>query len=198
MHRAELLQKFHACKMLSAHSKRVRSRSLKQALIGTAGFLAAAVGLSLSFDFSVGGWILACSVAFVASITIGKLYKFFVKPKAVFGTIVQIEHDYRLGVEKGTGGLPRVHSSIRQQHQTVLFIQSPEKQQKLYIAVCPPECERIFAVGDAVLYHPDFKYPATLSNITKCICMNCGIMQSTENTHCYQCGAFLCNHTTAN
>ena len=197
MNRDELIEKFSTFTKLSALIERNRVKRAKKALLKSIGTFAVAVILSAALSFSWIGWSITLTAALAISFLLFGRQGLF-KREPVVGTVETIQHEYYTGQEKGTGGFSQVHTytAIRRQHNLLLTLRSPCDAQSYPKVICPSLYERVLSVGDTVLYHPDLTYPATLSNITTCICMNCGTMQDANASVCHTCGVELCNRKT--
>ena len=196
MDRGTLVDKFNTFTELSALIKRNRVKRVKKALLKSVCIVAVAVILSAALSFSWIGW----SIALIAAVAVSLLFfgsQGLFRRGPLVGTIDKVQHEYYTGQEKGTWGFPSVHTytSIRQEHTILLTLRSSGEQSGVMV-VCPSRYEKVLSVGDTVLYHPDLPFPATLSNITTCICMNCGTMQDSNASVCHTCGAELCNRKT--
>ena len=110
------------------------------------------------------------------------------------GKVETINHEYRLEGSKNTGGFARVHSHIREKHRLLITLCDTEGEGTQKDILCSPQYETIFKPNDIVLSHPLLKYPANLSNKSKCICMNCGTTQSSEKEYCFHCNLILFNY----
>ena len=196
MDRGTLVDKFNTFTGLSALIKRNRAKRVKKALPNSVGIVAVAVILSAALSFSWIGWSIALIAALAVSLLLFCSQGLF-RREPLVGTVDTVQHEYYTGQEKGTWGFPRVHTytSVRQEHN-ILFALRFSGEQTRVMVVCPSRYEKVLSVGDTVLYHPDLPFPATLSNITTCICMNCGTMQDSNASVCHTCGAELCNLKT--
>ena len=198
MDRSEVIRRFNACEEVVALIRAARARRLKKALIGTACMLAAAIAICIIFTLSPLKCGILCAAAIALSAVAFKAHKLFSESIPVVGTVAEIRHDYQTGVQKGTEGWgdANIYTSIRRYHNTVLVLKSPIEAEPDSLVACPPQCERMFTVGDIVLYHPELPYPCNLSSRMTCICARCGTAQSADNFHCYNCHLPLFNYTT--
>ena len=139
------------------------------------------------------GWIISLCLTFMLSYFLFNLCNLFHMDLFV-GKIESINHEYRLEGNKGTGGFSRVHSSIREKHRLLITLCDTEGKGTKKDILCPPQYEPFFQPNDILLSHPLLKYPANLSNKSKCICMNCGTIQSSEKEYCFHCNLVLFNY----
>lgn len=193
-----IVEKFNGLVKLAKIIKKSRVNRIKIALIKSCGVFAVAIVLSIALKFGVIAWIVALSGALAISIFGFKLHMLLKNYKVVVGIINGIQHDYYTGIEKGTGGFSQVHTytSIQQLHNIVIALEDLDGLPLDTNVVCSSRFEKHLKVGDVILYHPELRYPANLSNITTCICMNCGAMQDAEHIICQNCEAELCNRKT--
>ena len=194
---SEIIEKFYANEQTRNLIKKNTATQIVKRLSKTLALILFAALLCIAFDANAVFWIVAIALALLASVLLFKFYE--IGGNHLFiGKIDFIRHDYSLQVAKGTGGLPRVHSSIRQEHTLVLTLKDISKKEstKSIEIVLPSQYEKFICTGDILLHHPLFEYPAILTNLTSCLCMNCGTAQSANNTHCHSCGTALFNNTT--
>lgn len=197
MDRNTIIQKFNSCEQLAARMRPTRRRQAKRAILKSVCLMALAVLLAAAFRFSPLRWVALCACALALSLLLFKPHRCFMRIDPTVGIILEIRHDDHTGVQKGTEGWDsHVYTSIRQQHSTVLVLAGADEAHPTLTVPCPPQHERIFRVGDVVLCHPALPYPSNLSNRMQCLCAHCATEQSADNITCYNCHAYLCNHTT--
>lgn len=157
--------------------------------IGCVFFIAILFAIVLKFQWI--GWIVAIVSAVLLSAFAACHYKLS-KPSFLVGKIQNIEHDYRVVPTKGTAGFKWVRGNMKNIHTLNIGVLTCENEnEKVYSITCPSQYKRLLGIGDTILHHPYLKYPATLSHKTKCICMNCGTMQSTDKIVCFECQTTL-------
>ena len=174
-----------------------RFRKIKSTILKSIFLLVVAIIIPLVFEFKTFGFVISISLAIVTSIICFKPYK-FVNDGTLVGIIESINHDYRLDTKKGTKGFSQSHvyTSIKQTHDILITFSRKEEEKEKYKIACSAQYEKIFKPGDKIVYNPYLPYPANLTNITKCVCMNCGTMQNSDNTNCYNCKNILLNKKT--
>ena len=175
-------------------------RGIAKKALGSAALLLVAVLVCAALDWTAVLWVVAISVTLLFCIPVFKLYEIFGSSPAV-RKIEFIRHEYSTRFEKGTGGMPQVHTytTIRQEHDLIFTLADTDGENgKRTEIVLPSKYENFFNVGDILLCHPLLPYPANLSHPTSCLCMVCGTSQSAEERLCHHCGALLFNGTTVN
>ena len=195
----DILEKIQNDETISSIICNTQKNKFKKLIITIVGVLCSIVLSGIILKFQLISWIIATLLAVLISALMVWYYTFS-KKSFVIGKIQRIDHDNYLGVEKGTGGFGRgsgVYTTIKKQHSLDIKILTNENSvEKVYSIVCPSQYERVLKLGDTILYHPYLSYPATLSNKSKCICMKCGTMQSTDNKACFECQTTLFNFYT--
>jgi len=162
--------------------------------IGCVFFIAILFAIVLKLQWI--GWIVAIAAAVFVSAFAVCNYKLS-KPSFLVGKTQNIEHDYRIVPAKGTSGFKWVRGNMQNTHTLNISVKTDENaNEKVYSITCPSQYERLLGIGDTILHHPYLKYPATLSHKTKCICMKCGTMQTTDNIACFECQTTLFNFNT--
>ena len=195
----KILLKANADKTLSTIIQKSRKNKFKKTLFFIAVPFGTLILSGILFKFKPISWIITISLLLFISAFIVYFYNF---PKRTFiiGKIQRIDHDYSMRTTKGTGGFglkAGVYTTIKNQHiLDIKLLSSGNPSQKIHSVICPPQYERVLKCGDTILYHPYLKYPATLSNKSKCICMKCGTMQSIDNSACFECKTTLFNFNT--
>ena len=191
--------KFNSDRKFSNYIKQAKNRKIMHGIYATVALLLLSVLLSLICSFEVLGWIISISFSIIVSVLVLLIY---VLPdaKAFTGIVIKIDHDYRLDVRKGTAGLPRNHSPIRQNHSLLVSIECETKSDvtKIKQISLNAQYEKVLSTDSRILIHPALPYPAVLSKGVKCICMLCGTMQDSNRKKCYNCDATLYNFTTEN
>ena len=195
----DILKKIQNDGTISLIIHTIQKNKLKKLMLTTVGMFCIVVLSGIVFKFKPIVWIIAILFAVAVSGFMLLYYKFS-KKSFVIGKIQRIDHDNYLGTTKGTGGFglgAGVYTTIKKQHMLDIKILTDENSiEKVYSISCPPQYERVLKLGDTILYHPYLSYPATLSNKSKCICMKCGTMQSTDNKVCFECQTTLFNFNT--
>ena len=162
--------------------------------IGCAFGVAILLGIVLQFKWI--GWGVAILSATLVS-TFALCYYKFSKPTFLLGEIQSINHDYKVVPLKGTAGFYWTRGLMKNTHTLNVYILTSENStEKVYAIVCPSQYEEVLGIGDTILYHPYLSHPAILTHKTKCICMKCGRMQSTDHTVCFECQTTLFNFNT--
>ena len=197
----DIFEKIQNDETISSIICNAQKNKLKKLILFIVGVFCVVVLSGIIFKFELIGWIIAILIATVISASFVCYYKFS-KKSFVVGKIQRIDHDNYLGTKKGTGGFglnAGVYTTIKNRHTLDIKISANENSaEKVYSIVCPPQYEKVLKLGDTILYHPYLSYPATLSNKSKCICMKCGTMQSTDNKICFECQTTLFNFNTLN
>lgn len=194
MEHEKIIRKLDSCESLRATILKNKRKKIARKILIAALIYTLFIILLLIFKFKLLGWVLMLILATILSVLLCKPYQFFYNDIMV-GIIESIRHDYSLQTKKGTKGFSQSHiyTSIKEHHDIVMTLLPLNGKQRKQEIICPPQYERIFRVGDTVLYHPHLHYPANLSNVTKCVCMNCGTMQSANNIECFNCKVGLLN-----
>lgn len=193
--RDDISIKLSTDRRLAKSIKENKLKKIKKMFFSIVGIFGITILLGIFYQFGLTSWIISIVVATLL-FALMILNVQFSKKAFIIGKIQRIDHDYRLEGKKGTGGFGRAHSNIREKHNLVITVSNNECPEKLHTIVCPPQYEKILRSGDTVFYHPHLNYPATLSNKSKCICVNCGTMQSSQKEACFQCQAILFNFNT--
>ena len=121
----------------------------------------------------------------------------------VVGEIVNIEHDYSIRPKKGTAlwgfGAP-IYRTANETYTLMISIAYTDNHGCKVTAVrsAPAEQERVFRIGDTVVYHSEFLHTMNATNLTSCVCGHCGNVQSAEDAECVQCHLPLLNARTIN
>ncbi len=137
-------------------------------------------------------WIFALAfVTAAAVVSVCVFVRWAKKPKIFIGQITRIETERKIVAPKGTGAFGRLPMRTAEVYELVIAIEDGKKETR--VIFCPAQHEMVLKEKDTLLCHSALPYPAHLSNPTKCICMHCGTMQSSEKTACITCGADLYN-----
>lgn len=191
-----ILKKIQNDETISSIIRNFELNKLKRLIFFIVGMCCAVILSGIILKFKIIGWMISTLFAILISASVVCYYKFS-KKSFVIGKIQRIDHDNSLGITKGTGGFglnAGVYTTIKSKHVLDIKIATTDNAtEEVYSIVCPPQYERVLKTGDIILYHPYLSYPATLSNKSKCICMKCGTMQSTENNTCFECQTTLFN-----
>ncbi|MBE6635311.1 MAG: hypothetical protein E7617_03840 [Ruminococcaceae bacterium] len=192
----DILKKIQNDETISSIIRNSELNKLKRLIFFIVGMCCVVILSGLILKFKISGWIISTLFAILISVSVVCYYKFS-KKSFVIGKIQRIDHDNSLGITKGTGGFglnAGVYTTIKSNHVLDIKIATTDNTtEEAYSIVCPPQYERVLKIGDIILHHPYLSYPATLSNKSKCICMKCGTMQSTENSTCFECKTTLFN-----
>jgi len=143
------------------------------------------------------GFCIAIAVAFIAALIIAPV-RGMLRRAPMLGRITRAEHDYYIGTT-GVKGSGFSHSNLREQHKFAVTVEFPRKLEskakklRFYFS---PKYEKVYRVGDVVLYCPGLSYLANVNNKYNCACMCCGSMQSAEHSICCNCSRELINITT--
>jgi len=199
MNLCDVLKRIQNDETISSIIRNSKLKKLKKLIYFIVGICSGLILAGLILKFKTAAWIIATLFAILISVIAVCFYKFS-KKSFVIGRIQRIDHDNSLGITKGTGGFglnAGVYTTIKSKHALdIKVVTNDDSTEEVYSIVCPPQYERVLKLGDIILYHPYLNYPATLSNKSKCICMKCGTMQSTENSVCFECKTTLFNVNT--
>ena len=191
-----IIEKFNSFETLASIIKKNRARKAKKKIFLSVLILLFTVSLAVALQAGPLGLLFAVLLSCLLSVLFLRVPEVFKKEGAQVGRIFAIRHEYENRTVKGTGGLPRVHSSIRFTYDLVITLEDAAGVPLKREIVCSSQYEGAFSVGDLVLSHPDLAFPANLSHRTKCVCMQCGRMQDASRDSCLTCRAPLCNSTT--
>ena len=138
-------------------------------------------------ELEIWSWIIVFGVVTMALIAFFFMLKNAQRPKCFCGEIVKIAEEWKRVPVKGSGAFGRSHLKTCEVRELQIAIIDERKD--THVIFCPSQYEQIFKIGDTVLSHSALPYPAHLSNLTKCLCMHCGTMQSATNETCITCEA---------
>ena len=189
-------KRFFASAECVALNRKRRTKRIRHQLLKAAFLWALAVILSLAARFTLFGWLITCASAVLLSVTAFRLYALFSGGELLVGRVVAVRHDYRIAHERGTGGWGTWYTTMREKHTVIVSVQVLDTEEKYRDIVCAPRYERVYAVGNILLFHPDFGYPAVLAQDDRCVCFHCGAICSADASVCDCCGAPLCNRHT--
>lgn len=185
-----LLEKIKADEYILQAVKKRKRKAQKTLCIYTAIAFALAVLVCILAEATLFGWVIALLCATAVSAVIWLLYARGKREERVFvGKIERLEEDRKIVPQKGTAFFGRLPSKLVEVHELVILI--TDERQASQVIFCPRQYEKILEIGDTLLCHSALPYPALLSNPTKCICMHCGTMQSSEHSSCITCGATM-------
>ena len=196
MDAANIIEKFNSFETLASIIKKNRAKKAKKKIFMSALLLFVMLAVAVTLQAGPLGLLFAVLLSCLLSLLFLRVHEVFKKEGAQVGRIFAIRHEYYNGTIKGTGGMPQMHSSIRFTHDLVITLEDAAGVLLKREVVCPSLYEGAFSVGDTLLYHPDLAFPANLSHLTKCVCMQCGRMQDASRDSCLTCRAPLCNSTT--
>ena len=195
----KLLEKMKTDTRVTQAIKAKKKQAQKKLFMYAAGVFVFALLLCVLAEFNILAWIITWIIAATAIVV-----PFFVLMKKAalqeifWGKIARMEEDREIVPRKGSGAAFGTSHKYALAEVYKLLVAITDDGGATKVIFCPPQYEKVFEIGDTLLYHSALPYPAHLSNPTKCICMHCGTMQSSENSACITCGADMYSLHTVN
>ena len=172
--------------------RRKRKRRIVRQCVKAVCLVGASAVISAVAHFDPFGWALTLLSAVFLSAVLLRLYELPRKDLFFLGRVVAVRHDYRFARQRGTGGWAGpFYTTIREKHTVIVTAECVGDASRYREVALAPRYERVFVAGTLLLLHPDFSYPAVLSQGDVCTCVHCGAICPAESSTCDLCGTPL-------